>query len=333
VSGADDAEREGGAVHGGLVTVAIPVLNGGELFVRTLEAIGAQVVEAEVEIVVSDSGSIDGSAQRAREHGARVIEIARADFNHGATRNLLLDAARGSHVALLTQDAEPAGEHWLASLLAGFEQGDDVALVYGPYLPRPGASPAVRRELERWFGSLEPGAERLAAAERDLPAVELMGRRGFFSDANAAVARAAWERVPFRDIAYAEDRALALDMLRAGYAKVYAPSAAVLHSHEYGARQRFRRAFDEWHGLNDVYGWREPATPRRLFSQLRGELGPLRREGAGAATLARAGADQLIRFSGAVLGSRGARLPAALRRRLSLEGHGTDWAPGGRPAP
>jgi len=320
-------------VHGGLVTVAIPVLNGGELFVRTLEAIGAQVVEAEVEIVVSDSGSIDGSAQRAREHGARVIEIARADFNHGATRNLLLDAARGSHVALLTQDAEPAGEHWLASLLAGVEQGDVVALVYGPYLPRPGASPAVRRELERWFGSLEPGAERLAAAERDLPAVELMGRRGFFSDANAAVARAAWERVPFRDIAYAEDRALALDMLRAGYAKVYAPSAAVLHSHEYGARQRFRRAFDEWHGLNDVYGWREPATPRRLFSQLRGELGPLRREGAGAATLARAGADQLIRFSGAVLGSRGARLPAALRRRLSLEGHGTDWAPGRRPAP
>ena len=310
---------EGATTAGAVVTVAIPVLNGGELFARALAAIRNQVVAAELELVVSDSGSTDGSRERAYEYGARVLEIARSDFNHGATRNLLMDAARGSHVALLTQDAEPADEHWLARLLAGFDEGDDVALVYGRYLPRPDASPAVRRELERWFGTLPPGVERLSAAERDLPAVELMGRRGFFSDANAALARAAWERVPFRDIAYAEDRALALDMLRAGYAKVYQPAAAVLHSHEYGAGQRFRRAYDEWRGLNEVYGWREPATPTRLLSQLRGELGPLRRDGAGLASLAGAARDQLIRHAGAVLGSRGTRLPAALQRRLSLE--------------
>jgi rhamnosyltransferase len=302
-----------------LVTVAIPVLNGGELLERTLDAVRRQAIDRELELLVADSGSSDGSRERATEHGARLIELDRADFGHGATRNLLLRESRGTHVALLTQDAEPADEHWLANLLAGFEQADDVALVYGPYLPRPDASAAVRRELERWFGTLPPGVERLSAAERDLPAVELMGRRGFFSDANAALARAAWERVPFRDIAYAEDRALALDMLRAGYAKVYQPAAAVLHSHEYGAGQRFRRAYDEWRGLNEVYGWREPATPTRLLSQLRGELGPLRRDGAGLASLAGAARDQLIRHAGAVLGSRGTRLPAALQRRLSLE--------------
>jgi rhamnosyltransferase len=312
-------------VNGPLVTVAIPVRNGGELLEGTLEAVRRQTLDRELELLVADSGSSDGSRECAARHGARVLELQRADFGHGATRNLLLRESRGAHVALLTQDAEPADEHWLANLLAGFEQADDVALVYGPYLPRPGASPAVRRELERWFGTLRPGVERLAADERDLAAVELMGRRGFFSDANAALARAAWERVPFRDIAYAEDRALALDMLRAGYAKVYAPAAAVLHSHEYGAGQRFRRAYDEWHGLHEVYGWREPATPGRLVSQLRGELGPLRRDGADRATLARAAGDQLIRYFGAVLGSRGARLPAALQRRLSLEGRSGEW--------
>jgi len=309
-----------------IVTVAIPVLNGGELLERTLDAVSRQALERDVELLVADSGSSDGSRERAAAHGARVIELDRADFGHGATRNLLLRESRGTHVALLTQDAEPADKHWLARLLAGFDQAGDVALVYGPYVPRPDASPAVRRELESWFGTLRPGVERLAADERELPAVELMGRRGFFSDANAAVARAAWERVPFRDIAYAEDRALALDMLRAGYAKVYEPAAAVLHSHEYGAGQRFRRAYDEWHGLHEVYGWREPATPGRLISQLRGELGPLRRDGADPATLARAAGDQLIRYFGAVLGSRGARLPAALQRRLSLEGRSSEWA-------
>ena len=303
-----------------IVTVAIPVLDGGERFVRVLDAIERQRFDGELEILVSDSGSRDGSPARAREHGARVIEIERADFGHGVTRNLLMREARGTHVALLTQDAEPADELWLAHLLGGFEQAADVGLVYGGYAARPGASPAVRRELERWFGSLEPGAERLNEGERELPAVALMGRRGFFTDANAAIAAAAWERVPFREIAYAEDRAIALDMLRAGYAKVYEPRAVVLHSHEYAYRRRFQRAFDESAGLREVYGWREPATPGRLLSQLRGELGGLRREGAGPRALAAATANQLIRHAGAVLGSRAGALPAGVQRRCSLEG-------------
>ena len=43
-------------------------------------------------------------------------------------------------------------------------------------------------ELERWFDSLspdrEPRVDRLGQHERSLSAVELIGRRGFFSDAN-----------------------------------------------------------------------------------------------------------------------------------------------------
>jgi rhamnosyltransferase len=302
------------------VTVAFPVRNGGELFARALAAVRRQVLDAEFEILIVDSGSTDGTLECARDFGARVIEIEHAEFGHGSTRNLLLRAANGSHVALLTQDSEPADEHWLAHLLSGFRQADDVALVYGPYIARPGASPAVRRELERWFNSLTPGVERLAPEERNLPPVDLMGRRGFFTDANACISRAAWERVPFRDVVIAEDRALALDMLRAGYAKVYEPSAAAVHSHDYGPRERFGRAFDEWRGLHEVYGWREPATPRHLLSQFRGELGPLRRDGAGPAAIVRAGRDELLRLAGAVLGSRAQWIPTVLERRLSREG-------------
>ncbi|HEX2703254.1 MAG TPA: glycosyltransferase [Solirubrobacteraceae bacterium] len=303
-----------------VVTVAIPVLDGGELFRRSLDSIARQRVNAEVELLVADSGSADGSLDAAREHGAHVIEIERSSFGHGRTRNTLLAQARGTHVALLTQDAEPASEHWLAMLLSAFELSPDVALAYGPYLPRPDASPLVRSELARWFGSLTPGSERLEPAERDCPPAALMGRRGFFSDANGCIARAAWERVPFREIPYAEDRCLALDMLRAGFAKVYEPRAGVLHSHEYGPRERFQRAFDESRGLLDVYGWREPTDPRHLASQIRGELGALRREGGGAATLITAAGEEAVRLAGAVVGSRSARLPAWLQRACSLEG-------------
>ncbi len=298
-----------------------------------------------------DSGSVDGSLRLARSHGARVLEIAPREFNHGATRNLLLSEARGAHVALLTQDAEPADERWLERLLGGFELGGDVGIVYGPYRPRPSASAAVRIELTRWFASLspdgsarverlgEPGGPEAGDGRHEgrepgrfgpgelSPARELIGRRWFFTDANACIARAAWERVPFRSVPYAEDRVLAIDMLRAGYAKAFVPDAAVLHSHDYSASEQLRRCFDEWRGLREVYGWREPASPARIARNLRGELGAARRElmGGGVrparrrATLAALGAHHVTRTAGALLGSRAETLPPWARRRLSLE--------------
>jgi GT2 family glycosyltransferase len=312
------------------VSVAIPVRDGGELFAEVLCALSRQTLAHE--LIVCDSGSRDGSARLAREHGARVIEIESSAFSHGGTRNRLLAASTGAHVALLTQDAVPGDEHWLQTLLDGFALADDVALVYGPYRPRANASPAVRAELDGWFRLLSPdGApalERLDEHERrSLPVLELIGRRGFFSDANACIAHAAWERIPFRDVPYAEDRVLAIDMLRAGYAKAFVPQAAVVHSHAYTPSQQLRRSFDEWRGLREVYGWREPVTPRHLLSRVRGALGAARRElderrvSAPTRSLALAGVagQQLASLSGAVLGSRAERIPSALQRRLSLE--------------
>jgi rhamnosyltransferase len=313
------------------VTVAIPVRDGGALFAGTLRALSTQTVAHE--LLVCDSRSSDGSPELARAHGARVIEIDPAHFSHGGTRNLLMNEAAGAHVALLTQDAEPADVNWLERLLGGFELAPDVGLVCGPYLSRPDASPAVRLELERWFHSLAPdGAprvDRLEEHERGaLPAVALIGARGFFTDANACIARTAWERAPFRQVSYAEDRLLAIDMLRAGYARAYVPGAAVLHSHAYTSAEELRRCFDEWRGLREVYGWREPLSPLHLARRLRGELGWARREldrrGASPserrATLTTLTRHHVVRLSGALLGSRADRLPAAARRRLSLEG-------------
>jgi rhamnosyltransferase len=313
------------------LTVAIPVLNGGELFAGVLQSLAEQTVEHE--LLVCDSGSSDGSMELAREHGARVIELAPRGFSHGGTRNRLIESAAGERVALLTQDAQPADERWLEKLLGGFELGRDVAIAYGPYIPRPEAPLPVSLELRRWFGSLadrgEPVAvERLEHSERCRPVIELMGRRGFFTDANACIARAAWQRVPFREVPYAEDRVLAIDMLRAGYAKAFVPAAGVLHSHDYSAGEELRRCFDEWRGLLEVYGWREPASPRERLSRLRGELAgsrvQLTGEGISGAPLLAAllavARHHVLRSAGALLGSRADRLPAGVRGRLSLEG-------------
>ena len=311
------------------VTVAIPVRNGGRVFGEVLDALARQTLKHE--LIVCDSGSTDGSVAAARAHGARVIEIPTASFSHGGVRNQLMREACGDHVALLSQDAEPAEERWLERLLAGFALEEGVGIVYGPYLARDDASTAVRLELERWFRSLspdgQPRVDRLESVDLRVPAVALMSRRGFFTDANACISREAWSKIPFRSVAYAEDRVLAIDMLRAGYAKVYMPIAAVLHSHDYRAIEQLRRSFDEGRALREVYGWREPWAPGRVVNQLRGELGAARSELAAAgisparrvATLLAVSRHHLARLAGAIVGSRADVIPPRARRRLSLE--------------
>jgi rhamnosyltransferase len=318
-----------------VVTVALPVLDGGDRLAAVLDAVRAQDVDRELELLVCDSGSTDGSVEVAREHGARLLQIERADFSHGATRNLLMTHAAGEHVAFLTQDSRPLTATWLATLLAGFGQAPDVALTYGPYRACPGASATTARDIAEWFAALAPDGrpriDRLAPGERDVAASALLGAPAFFSDVNGAVAKAAWREVPFRDIPYAEDQQLGIDMLRAGYAKVYLPDAAVEHSHEYSPRRRVQRAFDEARALREVFGWAEALDATllrdRVLAPARADVRWARAHGAQPAALAPIAARALVqhaaRTAGAALGGRHDRLPAALRRRLSLESRAT----------
>ena len=303
-----------------VVTVAVPVRDGGPLLDEVLDAVRAQRVDAEVELLVADSGSRDGSADVARRHGAEVVEIAPHQFSHGRTRNDLVKRASGTHVAFLTQDATPADDRWLQHLLDGFAEGEDVALTYGPYRPRPDAPVPVRRELEEWFGSMAPNGRaatvRLEHAERTAATRLIPQARLFFSDANGCIARAAWDEVPFRDVAYAEDRLLAADLLAAGYAKVYVPDAAVLHSHHYPPLQHLRRSFDEWRALHEISGYVEPFSPTAVAEAVRGDLVGHRDLRTAAISITH----HTTRAIGAYLGSRAERLPDRARRALSLEG-------------
>ena len=316
------------------VTVAIPTLNAGDRFRQTLAGVRTQRLDREFELLICDSGSSDDTVAIARRHGARVITIPREDFSHGPTRNLLMAEARGEHVAFLTQDAVPAAEDWLARLLAAFQLSAEVGLAFGPYRPRPGASVSVRRELTDWFSSFSTGGPRidaLDAADRGAPPRRFLGRLGFFTDANGCVARSAWQQVPFRGVAYAEDHLLAQDMLRAGFAKVFVPEAAVIHSHEYPVGQWLRRSFDESRAIRDVYSW--SAGPRTLVRNFRGNVMADWRWSRGGdevshwapdrhqvSVLAGSAVHHGARSAGALLGAHADRLPRSLVARLSLEG-------------
>jgi rhamnosyltransferase len=99
------------------------------------------------------------------------------------------------------------------------------------------------------------------------------------------------------------------------------PDAVVVHSHEYGVLDQFRRSFDEWRGLREVHGWIEPLAPLTVQSRVRGDVRSLR--GEPSSVVAREAARSLrhwtVRAVGAALGSRADRLPPQVRRWCSLE--------------
>lgn len=295
-----------------MISVVIPVKDGGEDLVRCLEAVGRQRVETPVEIVVVDSGSTDDSVELARVHGARVHEIPPSEFGHGRTRNLGARLAAGDVLVFTSQDAYAADERWLARLVEPLAR-EEVAGSYGRQLPHDDATPPERYFLDFLYGP-EPRAQRLEDARE--PSFE----QTLFSNVNSAMRHATWERFPFADdLIMSEDQEWSRRVLRAGLELAYVADAAVHHSHRYSVAAAFRRFFDSG------------VSAERSYAAGRNGSGALRRAGARYAAgevawlwetgqrrwIPYAAIYELAKFTGLQLGRRHRRLPRALARRFS----------------
>ena len=295
-----------------MISVVIPVKDGGADLVRCLDAIGRQVVEREVEVVVVDSGSRDGSAELARSRGARVHEIPASEFGHGRTRNLGAELAQGEILVFTSQDAFAADESWLATLVRSLDESERVAGAYGRQLPHDDATPPERYFLDFLYGP-EPRRQQLHGGEPDF-------EQTLFSNVNSAIPREVWREFPFADdLIMSEDQEWSRRVLRAGYELVYEPAAAVHHSHSYSIAAAFRRFFDSG------------VSAERSYAADAGGSGALRRAGARYARgevewlwdtgqrrwIPYAAAYELAKFTGMQLGRRHRRLPLSLKRRFS----------------
>jgi rhamnosyltransferase len=297
-----------------MISVLVPVKDGGADLARCLDAINSQATGEDVEIVVVDSGSSDGSPARARELGARVYEVPPNEFNHGRTRNLAAQHARGDVLVFTTQDAYPEDESWLNRLVTPLHARDDIAGVYGRQLPHRDATPLEEFFLLFLYGP-SPRLQQLANREEVTFEVTL------FSNVNSAIPRAIWERYPFaEDVLMSEDQEWSRRMLLRGWSIVYEPSAAVRHSHAYSFGEAFRRFFDSGASAERAYlgGGPRAKTALRAGARryARQELEWLWRTGR-RRWLPYAAVYELAKYAGLQLGRRHHRLPAALKRRLS----------------
>jgi glycosyltransferase involved in cell wall biosynthesis len=311
-----------------LVTVIIPVKNGGALLRECLAAVFQQKTAFAFDVLCVDSGSRDDSLEIIRSFPARLMEIEPASFGHGRTRNLAIQHSSTPFVAFITQDAVPADDAWLRELLAPLLDNEQVAGVFGRHAPHPGCIPSEAATLERTFAQfgedttlfgIQPGPEGWAHYEAHKPFYR------FFSDNNAALRRSVWAHIPYRDVEFMEDQTWASDILEAGYLKAYAPRAVVRHSHNYSPLVQARRTFDEARYHREYFDLPDMPGIRRLLSHsLRESRQDIRRmlsDSQETAKLSKAAATagrNVGRALGWFLGDRHELLPQALIRRLSL---------------
>jgi rhamnosyltransferase len=297
-----------------MISIIIPVKDGGDDLHRCLDGIVRQRTYEEVETLIVDSGSRDGSRELAESRGARVLEVEASGFRHGATRNLAAAQARGDLLVFTTQDAYAADEHWLERLCAPLRTEKELAGVYGRQLPNSDASPPERFFLDFLYGPSQ-------RVQRVGDTADLSLRTTLFSNVNSAISRSFWERFPFADdLFFAEDQDWSRRVLLASYAIRYEPEAAVYHSHAYSLTTAFKRFFDT--GASAERGFLAGPTSGAVLRDealryAREELAWLARTGR-RRWIPYAAIYELGKFAGVQLGARHRRLPLWLKRRFSF---------------
>jgi rhamnosyltransferase len=225
-----------------LVSVILPTLEAEPDLERLLPSLAAQSLWPRCELVAIDSDSKDRTRELLLAFGADVARIAKRDFRHGATRNRAAAAARGEFLAFLSQDVALAGPDYLEQLIRPFAD-PRVAGVTARVLPHPESDLLTARTVEDLPEAREePRLHALAPGTSlaTLPAVERMALLRFNNVASAARAEV-FRRIPFPDLAFAEDFAWAARVLTAGYTIAFEPRALARHGHSYALKSVFER--------------------------------------------------------------------------------------------
>lgn len=227
------------------LSIVLPTRNGAATLPALLDAIAQQRVDFAIEVVAVDSSSTDGTADLLKARVDSFLSIPAETFDHGLTRNLGIEQARGELVVLMVQDALPASDSWLASLSAPLRADGHVAGAFARQLPRPEASAITRLNLARWIASAAAGRTIDVASRSEFEALDPMAQfeRCAFDNVCACIRRSVWLEHPYRATPIGEDVEWGRAVLLAGHRLAFAPEAVVIHSHDRPVRYEFDRTY------------------------------------------------------------------------------------------
>lgn len=219
------------------VACVIPTYNGRRDLERLLDSLLHQ--NAVFDTLIVDSSSTDGTGELAQARCANVLVIDSKDFNHGGTRQMMVERFPDYDVYVyLTQDAYLEQSDAIANILLPFAD-PKVAAVCGRQLPHKDAN--LLAQHARLFNY--PPVSRI----KTLADAGTLGiKTPFMSNSFAAYRREALLAVGGfpRHVILSEDMYVAAKMLLDGWKVAYEGSAVCRHSHNYSLVEEFRRYFD-----------------------------------------------------------------------------------------
>lgn len=209
-----------------LASIVIRTLNEARYLGELLGAIESQEPgDFQVEVVIVDSGSTDGTLEIAQKHGCQLAHITREEFSFGRSLNLGCETAGGDILVMISGHCVPAGRSWLKALCQPIADGQ-VDYSYGKQI----GGPESHYSECRIFGKYYPDESRIP-------------QDGFFcNNANSAISRTAWKRYRFDEgVTGLEDLELAQRLHQGGGRIGYAAEACVYHYHSESWKQVQRR--------------------------------------------------------------------------------------------
>lgn len=255
--------------------VIVPTWNAGDAFRDVLQSLVTQKTDWAFDVLVVDSGSSDNTIAIVSEfsaQGVRLHQIPNSEFQHGRTRNLAISLTSAELVAVLTQDARPANDRWLANMVKAFSLGDEIAGAFGRHHVYPEASAFVRHGQDAHFdrlATLPQVAHWYVTPEgMEWGSLEHQQWLHFYSDNNSMMRRSVWEKIPYPEVHWAEDQLWAWEIAKQGYKKAYADDAVVFHSHNYSAEERYKISKIEGDLFLRFFNYRFEKTPAEIKASL-----------------------------------------------------------------
>jgi Glycosyltransferases, probably involved in cell wall biogenesis len=194
---------------------------------RLLEGIRQQTVK-DVEIILVDSGSTDGTASVAEAFGARIVRIPSAEFTFGRSLNFGIQKAMREWIVIASAHVYPVYPDWLESLLRPFED-ENVALTYGKQRGPETAHFSEQQIYYQWYPTSSKPRQSTA----------------FCNNANAAIRKSLWQQNPYDEtLTGLEDLAWGKWAKERGYDIAYVAEAEIIHVHNEtpdGVFNRYRR--------------------------------------------------------------------------------------------
>jgi glycosyltransferase involved in cell wall biosynthesis len=203
---------------------------------RLLEGVRQQTVQ-DVDIILVDSGSSDGTISMAQAFGARVVQIPSSEFTFGRSLNLGIQAASREYVAVASAHVYPVYPDWLETLLGPFED-ERVALTYGKQRGPKTAYFSERQIYHQWYPDVSAYRQKTA----------------FCNNANAAIRKSLWEQNHYDEtLTGLEDLAWSKWAKEQGHEIAYVAEAEIVHVHHETPRAVFNRYRREGMAFKKIY--------------------------------------------------------------------------------